>query len=262
MVALKQSILLFNQDMTGPETVVTDQFTLSYLIRRNPGSKITEDSAGLFLFEDGSLVCAVADGIGGHRSGEKASRFAIEALQKNLQDQNFSLMKRMTTSFEEANQKVLDLGSGAGSTLVVGSLHASYSRFYHAGDSIGVLLGGRGKVKYETTAHCPYGLGVEAGLITADDQSSVPEDLRYMVTNYIGRPDLRIEVATQQKLHKMDRIFLYSDGLSDNFRLDEIPVSQRPSEICSYIANNARDRMLGSSGKQDDLALVVICQNP
>ena len=261
MVELKQSILLFNEDMSGPETVVTDEFTISYLIKRNPGSKITEDSVGFFLFDDGSLVCAVADGIGGHRSGEKASRFAIEALQKNLQDQSFSLMKRMTMGFEDANQKVLDLGSGAGSTLVVGSLHDSYSRFYHAGDSIGVLLGGRGKVKYETTAHSPHGLGVEAGLLNADDQNSVPEDLRYMVTNYIGRPDLRIEVATQQKLQKMDRIFLFSDGLSDNFQLNEMPVSQRPSEICSFIANNASARMQGPLGKQDDLALVVVCQN-
>ncbi|NRA43779.1 MAG: protein phosphatase 2C domain-containing protein [Oligoflexales bacterium] len=261
MVALKQAILLFDQDMSGPETIVTEHYTLSYLIKRNPGSKVTEDSVGLFLFEDGSLVCGVADGIGGHRSGEKASRFAIEALHKHLKDQSFSLMKRMTLSFEDANQKVLDLGSGAGSTLVVGSLHDSYGRFYHAGDSIGVLLGGRGKVKYETTAHCPYGLGVEAGLINAEAHETVPEDLKYMVTNYIGRPDLRIEVATQQKLHKMDRIFLFSDGLSDNFRLNEMPVSQRPSEICSFVAKHALERMLGSAGKQDDLAFVAICQN-
>ena len=259
MVALKQAILLFDQDMSGPETIVTDQFTLSYLIKRNPGSKVTEDSVGLFLFEDGSVVCAVADGIGGHRSGEKASRFAIEALHKHLQDQSFSIMKRMTLSFEDANKQVLDLGSGAGSTLVVGSIHDSHSRFYHAGDSIGVLLGGRGKIKYETTAHCPQGLGIEAGLLNPGE--AVPEDLRYVVTNYIGRPDLRIEVATQQKLHKMDRIFLFSDGLSDNFHLNEMPVSQRPSEICSFIANHAHDKMLSSSGKQDDLAFVAICQN-
>lgn len=260
-MALKQSILLFDQNMTGPETLVNDQFTLSFLIKRNPGSKVTEDSVGIFLFEDGSLVCAVADGIGGHRSGEVASRLAIESLDKHLRDQKLCFTERIIASFEDANKSVLDLGSGAGSTLIVCSLHASSGRFYHSGDSIGVLLGGRGKVKYETMAHCPLGLGLEAGLLNPGDPKALPEDLRYMVTNYIGRPDLRIEVASEQKLHKMDRVFLFSDGLSDNFQLDEMPISQRPSEVCSFIATNTYTRMESVQGKQDDLAFVAVCQN-
>ena len=90
---------------------------------------------------------------------------------------------------------------------------------------------------------------------------AIAEEHRYVVSNYIGRPDLRLEVACEQKLHKMDRMLLYSDGLSDNFGLDELPVSQRPSEICSFIATSAHDRMASTQGKQDDLAFVAICQN-
>ena len=245
--------------MTIPQTIVTKEFTISYFVKRHPEKKQTEDSIGIFLLDDGTVVCSVADGMGGHRAGDKASRIAIESLDENLKLQQYTKMKRIVKGFEDANDKVLALACGAGSTLTTFTAKDSQVRFYNSGDSAGSILGYRGKAKYQSVPHSPLGLGIESGLI--DDSQGVPEDLRYVVTNYIGSPHLRIEIGRLIQLDKLDRILLYSDGFSDNFTLDQLPISLRPVDICAYIAEHYHSFMSSKDGKFDDLSFILMSKN-
>ena len=50
------------------------------LVRRHPKKTITEDSVCIFVHGEESAVLAVADGLGGHKGGDLASKIAIQTL--------------------------------------------------------------------------------------------------------------------------------------------------------------------------------------
>ena len=166
-------------------------------------------------------------------------------------------MERITQSFDLANQRILELGIGAATTLVVGEIQGKTCRFYHAGDSMGVILGGRGKCKWATLQHNQRGHGIESGMVTP--HSPKLQAVCHIVTNYLGTPAMRIEVSPAIAMDRKDRILLMSDGISDNLELSWIPHSTRAPFLCTWMDTHVRAYMETEGGKPDDVALIVVC---
>ena len=103
------------------------------------------------------------------------------------------LRPRILDAFELANQNVLDLRIGAGTTLVVVEISDRVVRTYHAGDSIAVLVGQRGQLKIDTIPHSPVGYGVASGML-GEEESMVHED-RSLISNCVGSPDMHLDVG-------------------------------------------------------------------
>lgn len=185
--------------------------------RRSPEkSTPNEDSAALWNVSPGSVVIALADGIGGAPSGAKASRLAIEAMDAALDDaeRGEDLRPRILDAFELANQNVLDLRIGAGTTLVVVEISDRVVRTYHAGDSIAVLVGQRGQLKIDTIPHSPVGYGVASGML-GEEESMVHED-RSLISNCVGSPDMHLDVGAPVPMAARDTLLVASDGVVDN----------------------------------------------
>lgn len=224
-----------------------------------------EDSAAVIPFGKLGLVLAVADGVGGSPGGREASMLAVRTLCDTLVATNpepDNLRTAIVDALEEANRRVLDLGRGAATTLVVGEVLNGQVRSYHVGDSELMSVGQRGRIKLRVTPHSPTGFAVEAGLL--DENEAVRHDARHLLFNVIGAADMRIEIGTPARLDRFDTVILSSDGLLDNLYIDEIIGSIRTGDLAraaDELATLARTRMQGSRGsgpsKPDDLTVIL-----
>ena len=249
---------LIDEDMELAKQESSGLFTLSYILKRKPEFKHTEDSIGIFQLSNDCIILAVADGFGGQKSGDLASKTAIQELSKILKNSDPSRAREgILDAFESANSLILEKLPGAATTLVVAEVQKEFVRFYHAGDSTGMLLGGGGKLKFRTIDHNPVGYGAEAGLVSGNEKTL--EEIGHLVSNYLGSKELRVEVSIELERKPRDRVLLMSDGISDNFNLEkEFPLSD-PQVTCSHLCQSATDFSLqDENGKPDDMALIVL----
>jgi serine/threonine protein phosphatase PrpC len=220
--------------------------TAAVFTTRSP-QKITanEDVAAFWPTGPDSGVMAVADGLGGHAGGERASRLAIEAIQQKLQGALVVpagdapapelLRGAILDGIEAANQSVRELGTGAATTLALVEIQDRTIRPYHVGDSVILLTGQRGKLKLQTISHSPIGYAVEAGLM--DEAAAIHHEERHVISNVIGSDQMRIEIGPPIEMSARDTLVMASDGLLDNLL---------PGEVVEFIRSGPLDRAVGA----------------
>lgn len=232
---------------------------------RAPGKTTpNEDAAAVIPLAPGVAVLAVADGLGGARSGHEAAALAIHCLADTVRGHGVDepLRAAVLDAFEVANEAVLGLGVGAATTLSVVELRAGVVRPYHAGDSAILVVGQRGRLKLETTSHSPVGFGLASGLL--DEEEALHHEDRHVVSNVLGTADMRIEMGSELALAPRDTVLLASDGLLDNLHADEIVDCIRKGPLAAAalrLVKQAARRMLhpreGEPSKPDDLTLIA-----
>ena len=247
---------------------------LAVVASRTSPEKTTpnEDCAAVIPLSDTQAVLLVADGLGGHASGEIASRLAIEKMEESLRERieenegpldAEQLRAGIIAGIERANKAVMELASGAATTLCIAEIQGDTVRVYHIGDSVIMLVGQRGKIKFQTLAHSPIGYAVESGLI--DEADAIHHEERHLISNVLGSVDMRIEIGPPRKMSLRDTLILSSDGLLDNLLTDEIVERCRkgplPKAVERLVAD-ARHRMeIGPTedhpSKPDDLTVVA-----
>lgn len=253
----------FEQDSDEVQALAIAGGAAAVFSRRSPLEKgENEDAAALIPCRDGAAVLAVADGLGGLPGGAHAARTALEALAATLgRTGDVPLREAVLRGFEDANRAVLELGTGAATTLALCELAPPFARTYHAGDSPVLVVDGRGRVTHETVAHSPVGYAVEAGLL--DPEEALHHEARHLVSNILGSDDLRIELSARLELAPADTVLLTSDGLVDNLHGYEIAelVRRGPvEEACARLVERCLERMAAGDGgpsKPDDLTVVV-----
>ena len=225
-----------------------------------------EDSAIIIPCGENSVVIAVADGCGGMRGGDKASKLALDYLAASLEQASGDqrpLRSAILDGIENANHAIQSLKIGAACTIAIVELHDGMIRSYHAGDSMILVTTNRGRVRYQSISHSPIGYAVESGMLEAD--AAMHHEDRHLISNCVGSPQMRIEVGPQIPLGKSDRVLVASDGLFDNLSTDEVIQVLRCGDLSKStqkLAEMASTRMLELSestpSKPDDLTLVTL----
>ena len=224
-----------------------------------------EDTVAAIPFGPQAAVLIVADGAGGLPAGKRASLAAVTTLLESLQSalvETLLLRTAILDGIEAANVAVQDLGNGSATTLTVISIEGLTVRAYQIGDSEAMVVGQRGLIKLQTTAHSPTGFAVEAGFL--DEREALHHAERHLVSNFLGTADMRIDIGAEVELRPRDTILLASDGLMDNVHVDEIIERIRKGFIdlaAERVISLADRRMAGTSAgqpsKPDDLSLVL-----
>jgi PPM family protein phosphatase len=245
--------------------------TAAVFTTRSPGKTTSnEDVAALLPINSEVGVLAVADGLGGHVGGERASRLAIETLRTRLLDSLTpaetydadQLRGTILDGIEAANRAVLALGTGAATTLALIEIQGRTIRPYHVGDSVILLTGQRGKIKMQTIAHSPVGYAVEAGLI--NEEEAMHHEERHVISNVIGSSQMRIEIGPSIELAPRDTLIIASDGLVDNLLPEEVVSFVRSGPLAESLramVGEAQRRMAAANGdvpsKPDDLTAII-----
>ena len=242
----------------GPGHVAV--FTCSHPFKKTAN----EDSAAFYVLDNETVVLAVADGLGGNRDGDAASRIALEALGQSLKEHtgDGSVRSAILDGMEKANRKIIQLGTGAATTLSVLEINGDIARPYHVGDSLILTCGQRGKLKMFTVPHSPVGFAMEAGII--DEEEAMHHEFRHIVSNVIGTLEMKIEVGSPITLSKFDTVIIASDGLADNLSVTEIIDIIRKGSLETVgdrLALKTQQRMLqpysGEPSKPDDLSFIA-----
>lgn len=203
---------------------------------------VNEDAMALIPLGEQAGVLMIADGLGGLPAGEVAARLALITVAEALSGvtaEGMSLREAILDGIERANSDILALGTGCATTLVVVELQGQTMRPYHVGDSLIMLVGQRGKLKFQSVSHSPVGYAVEAGLL--DETEAVHHEERNVVSNVIGTPEMRIDVGPAIELAPRDTLLLASDGLPDNLYVDEIAARVRAGPLPSVAERLVRD---------------------
>lgn len=171
------------------------------LVRQvNEDSKLTEPP----LF-------AVADGMGGHASGDVASAIAVEVLQSSLK-QSDSIADAVHNANKAIFQKAAkdpDL-TGMGTTITAMWADDRSAQIAHVGDSRAYLLRD-GQLSRLTTDHTVVNRLVQQGRILPEDADRHPQ--RSYLERALGvDPEVEVDVHVLD-MAPGDRVLLCSDGL-------------------------------------------------
>jgi protein phosphatase len=212
-----------------------------------------EDS---YLVDDDHVLFAVADGMGGHRGGEVASRTAIEALRAAIAGG-----RGIQDAISTANDAVIERArgdrslAGMGTTLTALVVQGGRQLLIgHVGDSRAYLIHD-GKMRRITEDHSLVEELVREGRLTPEQADAHPQ--RHVVTRALGI-DEDIEVALYTlDVTEGDRVVLCSDGLTTMVRERDVeriarsePDPQRAAEQLVDAANAA--------GGEDNTSIVVV----
>jgi serine/threonine protein phosphatase PrpC len=179
--------------------------------------------------QSAKMLLAVADGMGGHRSGEVASRTCVENLSKaimkalsNGQAAESDHRKALVESVEQTNRVIYEMSGqnpqyeGMGTTLTAVLLIGTRALIAQVGDSRAYLL--RGKTMTQLTRDQTVG----NSLLELQPNAVINENLSSMLSQAVGIED-HVEVAvTNTDLEPGDILLLCSDGLTKTVKNDEV----------------------------------------
>jgi serine/threonine protein phosphatase PrpC len=205
-----------------------------------------------------SSVFAVADGMGGARAGEVASRIAVEAfaLERDEKRRPESQLAQIARS---ANRKIYALAqadasrAGMGTTLTAAMLVKNELVIAHVGDSRAYCLRD-GVLERLTEDHSLVEELVRQGNLTAEAAKENP--LRSIITRALGpEPEVEIETFTYPA-RKGDVYLLCSDGLTGMVPDDQVAEILRESDSLEA-AGRKLVAEANASGGRDNITVVL-----
>lgn len=221
----------------------------------------------------------VADGMGGHQAGEKASEAVIKdvvinRIQEQLQQlQSVPKLKRATIklgdvltpgdilreAIEQANKVLLNAraatsGRDRGTTITAALIIGETCSVANVGDSRTYLMRG-GNLRPITQDHSLVASLVASGMLKPSEVRSHPQ--RNQIYRTLGdKPEVEVDIFTET-LQPGDQIMLCSDGLWEMVLDDSIAkilgAARTPQSACDRLIEAAN-----AGGGEDNISVVVI----
>jgi protein phosphatase len=226
-----------------------------------------EDS---YLCNNQMALFAVADGMGGHLGGERASRLAVEILEHEMAQASAGVESSRTegpsaiaTAMREATRRAAATiygeaqrqpeRTGMGTTLTAGLFHGDQVTLCHVGDSRAYLYRD-GQARQLTDDHSWIQEQIRAGLISPQD--ALVSRFRNIITRSVGfEPGVEPDLLTLP-LEAGDCFVLCSDGLSNY--LSEQEIAAVLTEHFYKDAGPALVAMANDRGGEDNITCVVV----
>lgn len=230
-----------------------------------------EDSYGIVPLEDGYNIFIVADGMGGHNSGEIASRMAVDHISEAVVNspelvipdhpgEPEEMIDKIAGMIKNANRAIFqrpleDSGyTGMGTTVVVAVVKDDRLHLGHVGDSRAYLIH-QDTILQLTADHSYVEELVRNGTLRKEEAKFHPQ--RNLITRALGTArSIQVDVATHE-LAPGDFLLLCTDGLTNMLEDEEIKniiiEAGNPEVACRKLVEEANGR-----GGDDNITVITV----
>ncbi|GAB2024018.1 Stp1/IreP family PP2C-type Ser/Thr phosphatase [Lactovum odontotermitis] len=241
---------------------------MEYQILSDIGAKrkSNQDYAGTFMNQKGSQLFLLADGMGGHRSGDVASKLAVDDIGSLWEQTAFdgdvdieTIEAWMRRQVLVENENIASLGKlddykGMGTTLEMLFLGKGHVILGHIGDSKSFLIRNRQLVPL-TRDHSLVQELVEAGQITPEEALTHPQ--KNIITRSLGQNKEAVPDTESFTYATGDIILINSDGLTNMVSNDEILNILNSGMLLSEKAD-ALITQANANGGLDNITVILI----
>jgi PPM family protein phosphatase len=253
-------------------TTNEDQFLIAELTKAmrvwqtslpEPKLQVGEEHAHLFL---------VADGMGGHRAGERASALAVVAIEQftlntfkwffgsNDADAQ-KVLAQFQSALSQADARILEEAAehpeltGMGTTVTMAFHLGAQLCVVHVGDSRAYVHRG-GELHQITQDHTLMADMVRRGALQPDQVTG--HRLRHVITNVVGGQELGVKVEARAfEVQAGDRLLLCSDGLTE-IVTNEAIAATLDAEPAPEVAARKLLAQANDGGARDNITLLIV----
>lgn len=224
-----------------------------------------EKNEDAFLINDGMNLYVVADGMGGHKGGDLASKLAVESMNdvvKSHREEHsyFSPRAMLEDAYTEASARIFQKSQmedkylqGMGTTLVAAYVHDEELFIGNVGDSRAYYFSDEHMWQL-TEDHSLLNEHIRAGLLK--DSEAKDFQAKNIITRSVGfEREVRCDIY-RKKLKAGDRFLICSDGLSG------LVADERIHQICRN--NGIEDAVkicieeAKANGGDDNITVMII----
>ncbi|MDQ3011345.1 MAG: protein phosphatase 2C domain-containing protein [Acidobacteriota bacterium] len=221
----------------------------------------------LALPEQGLFL--VADGVGGRRGGQTASRTVTEVFEKvfsqpqppaSPESQMEELRALIASTVDLCNQKIYTEAEmtaeldGMATTLALAAVRGKRAIVAHVGDSRVYRCDPQGLIQL-TEDHSEVGEAVRAGLLTPEQAENHPR--RNVISRALGA-DSEVEAEIIEiEIDRNTTLLLCSDGITRHIRDDQLERLLRSGEHPQAVCQTMK-QLCYNEGAEDNLTAIII----
>ncbi len=247
------------------------RFKLTFAAASDTG-KVRNNNEDSYLLDPELELALVADGMGGHKSGEVASSLAVKVTRDKYESMRRTGMKpaqyndkfslesnQLGFAVQLANSVIYEAGNagsenkGMGTTLSSALLNRTRLCIAHIGDSR-VYLFRRGVMQQLTEDHSLVMDHVRKGLLTREQAEASP--LQNILTRALGAQKTPAVDLVETELEEGDRLLLCTDGLFKAVKepelLQTLKVQPDDQKACDALVASAN-----AAGGPDNVTVAI-----
>jgi len=228
--------------------------------------EINEDSYNIVSDNNGNVIAfVIADGMGGHNSGEVASKIAVDCVTNkildlsSLLDENNLISDVLVNIIQIANKDIYDNANnsadnfGMGTTLIVAAPKDGKMHIGHVGDSRAYRIRDR-KLHKITTDHSYIEELLRNGTINNEEAKIHPK--KNLITRALGSEELEVDYYFSD-MEAGDVFVFCTDGLTN--MVDEITIENictnmnEPQQACDELVELAN-----INGGEDNITVIIV----
>jgi len=205
----------------------------------------------------------VADGMGGHKAGDFASRYSVSEFEKELKEQKAkTIIGSMDGAVRVVNERLLKEAAaepeyeGMGTTFVAACISDRSLYVLNIGDSRLYLLNEKGTMKQITQDHSLVEEKILRGEIERKDAKNHPE--KNVITRALGAVEQVAPDFFEVDLEAGDYILLCSDGLTN--MVEDVILKEVILEEEASLEEKAAKliKLANENGGRDNISLVLV----
>lgn len=223
-----------------------------------------EDNVGTFKNISNTILAVIADGIGGHNSGEIASEMAVTHIGRKFEETEFNNIDELRQWFsfqlESENNAIIDEANsdtnlyGMGTTMVAAAVKGNESLIFNIGDSRAYAFHNNVLTQI-TEDHSYVNELVKHGDITEDEAKTNP--YKNVITKSLG---INKDAQADFQVYRVeigDQLLLCTDGLTNMVSDKQIAeVLAKPLQLiekCNFLVDLANQQ-----GGKDNITVLII----